>query len=58
MKCITHRKNSIYQTTIIGKTQSKLNFLTEMTIFLEVARICNNSLPKATRVRSMTAPTG
>ena len=55
VKCITHRKNPIYQTITIGKPQSEGNFLTEMGFGLELARVCNNSLPEVTGVRSMVS---
>ena len=55
VKCITHRKDPIYNTVTIGKPPSEGNSLTEMGFGLELARVCRNSLPEVTGVRSMMA---
>ena len=55
VNCITHRKDPIYQTVTIGKPPSEGNSLTEMGFGLELARVCRNSLPEVTGVRSMMA---
>jgi len=54
VKCITHRRNPMFQTVNIGKPPCEANHIVEMGYGLELTRAVREYLPEVTAVRSVS----